>query len=58
VAYQRAVDRARELVGAGATVPDAELQALCRSRPALMLHTASTALTLAILVLMIWKPGG
>jgi hypothetical protein len=57
VEYKRASDRAAELTGAGQEQPDAELAALARTPRGLGLHLASSLLTLAILVLMIWKPG-
>lgn len=55
--YGRGVTRARELVAAGHTGPDAELGALNRAPRPLGLHLASSIAVLAILVLMIWKPG-
>jgi uncharacterized membrane protein len=55
--FARAGDRARELVAAGEDRPSKELNALLRSRAGLAFHTVSSAALLAILVLMIWKPG-
>ena len=55
--FARAGDRARELVGRGEDAPSSELNALLRSREGLVFHTVSSAALLAILVLMIWKPG-
>jgi uncharacterized membrane protein len=57
VEYKRASERAAELTGAGQDQPDAELAALARTSKGLGLHLASSVGTLAILVLMIWKPG-
>ena len=54
--YDRSRERANELA-AGGDVADAELQALQRSRPALMFHLASTVLALLLIIDMIWKPG-
>jgi hypothetical protein len=55
--FARAGDRARELVAAGADEPSSDLNALLRSRAGLALHSVSSAALLAILALMIWKPG-
>ena len=48
--------RAEELAAAGDR-PDEELRALVRHRPSLLLSYASSVLLLAILVLMVWRPG-
>ena len=37
---------------------DGELRRLLDDRPALLANYGSAALVLAILVLMVWKPGG
>jgi uncharacterized membrane protein len=55
--YRRAGERATELVRAGADGPDAELRALARDGRALALHVVASVAAIAILVLMIWKPG-
>jgi uncharacterized membrane protein len=53
---RRARERAEQLAAAG-DEPDAELSALIAHRPSLLLSYASSAAIVAILVLMIWKPG-
>ena len=53
---RHARERAEQLAGAG-DEPDAELCALLAHRPSLLLSWASTGAVVAILVLMIWKPG-
>ena len=53
---RRARYRAEELA-AGADEPDAELRALVADRPSLVLSWLSGALLLAILALMVWRPG-
>jgi uncharacterized membrane protein len=53
---RHARERAERLAASG-DEPDAELTALVRHRPSLLLSYASTAAVVAILVLMIWKPG-
>lgn len=55
--YEPAGRRAAELSEAGRAGPDAELATLIRTPKGLALHTISTVAALAILVLMIWKPG-
>lgn len=55
--YGRAFTRAKELVAAGETGPNAELAALCRPRVGFLLHVISSAAVLLILLDMIWKPG-
>ncbi len=55
--FARAGERARELVAAGRDTPTSELNALLRSREGLALHAVSSVAVLAILALMIWKPG-
>jgi uncharacterized membrane protein len=47
---------AERLAGEG-NRPSDELRALVAHRPSLLLSYASTACILAILVLMVWKPG-
>ena len=53
---RHARERAEQLAAAG-DEPDAELSALVSHRPSLLLSYASTLAIVAILVLMIWKPG-
>jgi uncharacterized membrane protein len=53
---QRARERAEQLAAEG-DEPDAELSSLVAHRPSLLLSYASTAAIVAILVLMVWKPG-
>ena len=55
--YGRAFARATELAAAGETGPSPELAALCRPRTGMLLHAASSAAVLLILLDMIWKPG-
>ena len=51
------VNRAKELVAAGQTEPDARLAELARTQKGLLLHTIATVAIVLILVDMIWKPG-
>ena len=56
----RTARRARylaERLAAEGDRPTDELRALVRHRPSMLLSYASTAAVLAILVLMVWKPG-
>ena len=55
--FGKSVDRAKELVAAGQTGPDAQLGQLTRTQRGLLLHSVATLATLLILVDMIWKPG-
>ena len=55
--YTKPLEKARELSAAGQTGPSAELLALNRTQRGLVFHAASSLLMLAILVVMIWKPG-
>ena len=57
VEYIKPLHKARELSEAGQTGPSAELLALNRTQRGVVLHGASSLLALAILVVMIWKPG-
>jgi uncharacterized membrane protein len=57
VPYQKAGERARLLVAAGNDAPDAEIGSLMSDSRAWVLHWVTIAATLAILVLMIYKPG-
>jgi uncharacterized membrane protein len=54
--YEKARLLAQELA-AGADEPSDQLRALVRDRTALVLSYGSTAAVIAILVLMVWKPG-
>ena len=57
-AFYRAVsDRAKVFVADGQDVPSPELAALARSQRGLVLHVVGSAITLAILVVMVYKPG-
>ena len=55
--YNAARDRARALVAEGRDTPDSELSAMVRSSTGLALHTATVVLIVALLVVMIYKPG-
>jgi len=55
--FARAFTRAKELLDAGETGPSAELQALCRPRIGLLLHSVASLAIVLILVDMVWKPG-
>ena len=57
IAYKKARDLAARLAGEGRDEPSAELRALFRSRQGLLLHVTTSAAFLAILALMIFKPG-
>jgi hypothetical protein len=57
VPFTKAGARARELAASGNDAPDPELGALMGDSRAFLLHWVTVAGTLAILVLMIWKPG-
>lgn len=52
-----AMARAEQLAAQGKDAPDAELVTAIRSSQAQILHWASTAITMLVLVDMIWKPG-
>jgi uncharacterized membrane protein len=57
VEYMKPLQKARELSSAGQTGPSAELLALNRTQRGLVLHAVSSLIVLALLVVMIWKPG-
>jgi uncharacterized membrane protein len=57
VPFTKAGQRARELLAAGNDAPDPELGALMGDSRAFLLHWVTVAGTIAILVLMIYKPG-
>jgi uncharacterized membrane protein len=54
--YKRAGARAAELAKSG-DAPDAELTAMARDSRGLAMHALASVAALAILILMIWKPG-
>jgi uncharacterized membrane protein len=54
--YQRGMDKALELEGAGQTGPNAELLAINRTQNGLVLHAVASAALLLLLIDMIWKP--
>jgi len=55
--YKVVNDRARSLVADGQDAPSSEFAALARSSRGLVLHVAGSLVTLAILVVMVYKPG-
>jgi drug/metabolite transporter (DMT)-like permease len=55
--YNAARDRARTLVAEGRDAPSPELNATLRSSTGLVLHLATAALVVLLLVDMIYKPG-
>lgn len=55
--YNAVRDRARALVAEGRDAPDSELAAKLRSNTGLLSHAATVVLVLALLVVMIYKPG-
>ena len=55
--YNATRDRARALVAEGRDVADSELSAMVRSSSGLALHAATVVLVVALLVVMIYKPG-
>ena len=55
--YTKGMSKAQELEAAGRTGPDAELLALNRTSNGVVMHAATSALVLLILIDMIWKPG-
>jgi Predicted integral membrane protein (DUF2269) len=57
VEYTKPLLKARELSEAGQTGPNAELLALNRTQRGILLHGLASLIALAILVVMIWKPG-
>jgi heme A synthase len=57
IPFTKAGKRARELLAAGNDAPDAELGTLMGDSRAFLFHWITVAATLAILVLMIYKPG-
>jgi Predicted integral membrane protein (DUF2269) len=55
--YMKPLVKARELSSAGQTGPNAELLALNRTQRGVVLHAVSSLILLAMVVVMIWKPG-
>jgi uncharacterized membrane protein len=55
--YNAVRDRARALVAEGRDAPDSELSAMLRSTRGPAFHAANVVLILALLVVMIYKPG-
>ena len=56
-AYMEGMTKAEELQAAGQSGPNADLLALNRTQTGLLLHGATSLLVVAILAVMIWKPG-
>jgi hypothetical protein len=57
VEYMKPLLKARELSEAGQTGPNTELLALNRTQRGVVLHALASLIALALLVVMIWKPG-
>jgi hypothetical protein len=55
--YNGARDRAKALLDEGRDAPSPELSAMLRSQRGLVLHALMILLVLALLVIMIYKPG-
>ena len=55
--YNATRNRATALFGEGRDEPSSELNAMLRSQGGLVLHTLLVLLTVAILVVMVYKPG-
>ncbi len=55
--YNGARDRAKALVGEGRDAPSPELSAMLRSPRGLFFHVLGTLIVLALLIVMIYKPG-
>lgn len=55
--YTKPFTRAQELVEAGQEGAPGELRALNRSSTGLVMHTLSSVLIVALVAVMIWKPG-
>jgi uncharacterized membrane protein len=55
--YNGARDRAKALLDEGQDAPSPELNAMLRSQRGLVLHTLMILVVLALLVVMIYKPG-
>lgn len=57
IVYNAVRDRARALVAEGRDAPQPELNAMLRSSTGLAFHAATVVLIIALLVVMIYKPG-
>jgi hypothetical protein len=55
--YNALRDRAKALLDEGRDTPNPELGAMMRSQRGLVLHALTVTVTLAILVVMVYKPG-
>jgi uncharacterized membrane protein len=55
--YNATRDRAAALLAEGQDAPNAELGVMLRSQRGLVLHTLMVLVTIAILVVMVYKPG-
>ena len=55
--YNGARDKAKALAAEGGDAPSPELNAMLRSQGGLVMHTILVLVTVAILVVMIYKPG-
>jgi uncharacterized membrane protein len=56
-AFMQGPVKAQELETAGQTGPNAELLAVNRTSQGLLMHTLTSAVVLAIIIIMVWKPG-
>ena len=56
-AFMQGPVKAQELEGAGQSGPSAELLALNRTSTGVLMHTLTSLVVLAIIIIMIWKPG-
>jgi hypothetical protein len=56
-AFMQGPVKAQELESAGQTGPNAELLAVNRTSQGLLMHTLTSLVVLAIIILMVWKPG-
>jgi hypothetical protein len=56
-AFLQGPAKAQELESAGQTGPNAELLAVNRTSQGVLLHALTSLVVLAIIIIMIWKPG-
>jgi uncharacterized membrane protein len=56
-AFMQGPVKAQELESAGQTGPNPELLAVNRTSQGLLLHTLTSLVVLAIIIIMVWKPG-
>ena len=56
-AFMQGPVKAQELESAGQTGPSPELLAVNRTSQGLLLHTLTSLVVLAIIIIMVWKPG-